>query len=117
MPFKELLARWLLLTIAIVFSSKMIEGIHVSGLVSALAAAAILGVLNTFLRPVLILLTLPITVITLGLFILVLNAMMLEMASFFVYGFTVEGFGAAFWGTIVISLINWIFSALLKQDR
>ena len=114
MPIKELLARWLLLTIAIVFAAKVTDGIYVSGLASALAAAAMLGILNTFLKPVLLLLTLPITVLTLGLFMLVLNALMLAMASFFVPGFYVFGFGAAVWGSIVISLINWVFSALVK---
>ncbi|MFP4036968.1 MAG: phage holin family protein, partial [Desulfobacteraceae bacterium] len=76
-----LLIRWLILTAAITLASYVIDGIEVSGFFSALAAAAILGILNAFFRPILIILTLPINILSLGLFTFVINAVLLKMAS------------------------------------
>ncbi|HOV85542.1 MAG TPA: phage holin family protein [Syntrophobacteraceae bacterium] len=110
-----LLIRWLILTLAIVLSSYLIGGIRVSGFLPAFFAAALLGLLNTFFRPILILLTLPINLITFGLFTLVINALMLKMASGVVPGFQVQGFWAAFWGALVISIVNWLLISLFRD--
>jgi putative membrane protein len=75
------LIRWLILTIAIIVASYLLEGIHISGFFSAFFAAAALGILNALFRPILILLTLPINIMTLGLFTFIINALMLKMAS------------------------------------
>jgi len=110
-----LLVRWLVLTAAILLTAYLLEGIHVSGFFSALFAAAILGVLNVFLRPVLFLLTLPITVLTFGLFTFVINAMLLLMASGVIGGFKVTGFWTALLGSLLITIISWILNTFINE--
>ena len=112
---KGLLVRWLVLTVAIVFSSYLISGIQVSGFFSALFAAAILGILNVFFRPILFILTLPINILTLGLFTFVINALILKMASGVISGFEVHGFWSAVFGALVISAFNWILNSLINE--
>ncbi len=112
---KGLLMRWLVLTVAIILASYLISGIHVSGFFSALFAAAILGILNVFFRPILIILTLPINIMTLGLFTFVINALILKMASGVISGFEVHGFWAAVFGALVISAFNWILNSLINE--
>ncbi len=112
---KGILVRWLVLTVAIVFASYLISGIHVSGFFSALFAAAILGILNVFFRPILFILTLPINILTLGLFTFVINALMLKMASGVISGFEVHGFWSAVFGALVISAFNWILNSLINE--
>ncbi len=110
--------KWLILTAAITVAAYLLEGIHVDGFLSALMTAAILGILNTFFKPILVLLTLPINILTLGLFTFVINALMLKMASGVVSGFRVESFGAAVLGAIIISLasgaVSWILGGLAR---
>jgi len=113
---RGLALRWLVVTFAIVCASYLIEGIRVSGFFSALFAAATLGVLNVFLRPLILILTLPINVLTFGLFTFVINALMLKMASSVIPGFHVEGFWAAVFGALVISVVGWVLSAFI-DDR
>jgi putative membrane protein len=102
-----LLLRWLVLTSAILLAAYLFEGINVSGFFSAFWAAAILGILNALLRPILFLLTLPINILTFGLFTFVINAILLQMASGVISGFEVTGFWPAFFGALVISLVSW----------
>lgn len=112
---RGLLVRWLVLTVAIVFSSYLISGIQVSGFFSALFAAAILGILNVFFRPILFILTLPINILTLGFFTFVINALILKMASGVISGFEVHGFWSAVFGALVISAFNWILNSLINE--
>ncbi|MFH1241073.1 MAG: phage holin family protein [Pseudomonadota bacterium] len=112
---KGLLVRWLVLTVAIIFASYLISGIHVSGFFSALFAAAILGILNVFFRPILLIFTLPINIMTLGLFTFVINALILKMASGVISGFEVHGFWAAVFGALVISAFNWILNSVINE--
>ena len=93
-----ILTRWLVITAGILLASTILSGIRVDSLSTAVVAAAILGVINVFLRPVLIILTLPLTVLTLGIFAFVINALMLLVVSYFVPGFEIEGFFWAFLG-------------------
>jgi len=109
-----LLIRWLILTAAITVASYLMKGIEVSGFFSALGAAAILGVLNAFFRPVLILLTLPINILSLGLFTFVINAVLLMMVSGVMDGFRVYGFWSAVFGSLVISLVSWFLSSFVN---
>jgi putative membrane protein len=108
-----LFVRWLILTVAIMSASYMLEGIHVDNFFSAFFAAAILGILNALFRPVLIILTLPINILSLGLFTFVINAIMLKMASGVIEGFYVYGFWTAIFGSLIISIVNGILSALI----
>jgi len=107
--------RWLLLTAAIIITSYLVRGIYVAGFFSALFAAAVLGILNALLRPVLIVLTLPINILTMGLFTFVINAFLLEMASGVVPGFYVRGFWSAVFGSIIISLVSWLLSSFINE--
>jgi len=112
---KGLLIRWLILTVAIMITSYMLDGIQVSGFFSALYAAVILSVLNVFFRPVLIILTLPFNILSLGLFTFVINAILLMMVSGVISGFMVKGFWTAFWGSLLISLVNAILSSFISD--
>ena len=107
------LVRLLLNAVAVFLTAQFVPGIGVSGPGSALVAGIILGLVNAVIRPVLILLTLPFTILTLGLFIFVVNAICLALAAWLVPGFTLSGFGAAFVGAIVISIVSWVLSAIL----
>ncbi|MCX7816266.1 MAG: phage holin family protein [Syntrophales bacterium] len=102
--------RWLILTIAIVISSYFIEGVRVQGFLSAFSAAAVLGVMNVFLRPILLLVTLPINVLTLGVFTFLINALLLKMTAAVIPGFDVEGFWSAVLGAMVVSLVSWLLN-------
>ena len=107
--------RWLALTGAILFSAYLFEGIRVSGFFSALSAAALLGILNAFFRPIALILTLPINILTLGLFTFVVNALMLKMASGVINGFEVYGFWTAIFGALFISVISWALTTFISD--
>ncbi len=112
---KGIFLRWLILTVAIVVTSYLSGGIYVSGFFSAFFAAAILGILNAFFRPLLILLTLPLNILTLGLFTFVINAIMLMMASGVIPGFEVHGFWSAVFGSLLISIISWFLTSFIGK--
>jgi putative membrane protein len=100
-----------ILAIAYLFPSM----VWVNSVWSALGAAFLLGIVNAIVRPVFILLTLPLTLVTLGLFLLVINALMLWLVAGLVGGFHVSGFWGAFFGSILISLVSWILSRVIKN--
>ena len=110
-----LLIRWLILTVAIISASYLLEGIHISGFFSAFFAAAILGILNALFRPVLLLLTLPINILTFGLFTFIINALMLKMASGVIPGFEVHGFWTAVFGALIISVVSWLLNSFISD--
>ena len=112
---KGIFLRWLILTAAIIVTSYLSSGIHVSGFFSAFFAAAILGILNAFFRPLLLLLTLPLNILTLGLFTFVINAIMLMMASGVIPGFEVHGFWSAVFGSLLISIISWFLTSFIGK--
>ena len=107
--------RWLILTIAIIIASYLVGGIRVSGFFSAFFAAAILGILNAFFRPILFILTLPLNIMTLGLFTFVINAILLKMASGVISGFEVYGFWSAVFGSLLISLVSWVLTSFINE--
>jgi putative membrane protein len=109
--------RWLILTAAILVASYLIAGIEVKGFFSAFLAAAVLGFLNAFFRPILIILTLPINILSMGLFTFVLNGFLLMMASGVISGFEVHGFWSAVFGSLLISIVNWFLSSFLTARK
>src|SRR5690349_19655430 len=113
----RLLITWLVNALALLALPYIFTSIHVDTFVTALVAALVLGLINTLSRPVLILLTLPATLLTLGLFIFVINGLLFWFAGSFVKGFTVDGFWAAVFGAIVYSLISWALSALVMPRK
>ncbi len=112
---KGILLRWLILTFAIMTAAYLFSGIHVSGFGSALFAALVLGILNAFFRPILFILTLPINVLSLGLFTFVINALLLMMTSGIIGGLVVDGFSSALFGSLVISLVSLLLSSFISD--
>ena len=109
----KILLVWLVNALALMAVAYLLPGIQVAGFVTALVAALVLGLINAVIRPVLVLLTLPATLLTLGLFIFVINGLLFWLVGSFVDGFTVSGFWAGVFGAIVYSIISWALSALL----
>lgn len=112
-----ILVRWLISAIAVMLVAYLVPGITVTSFVSALLVALVLGLANAFVRPILVFLTLPITVLTLGLFILVINALLFMITAYFVPGFSVSGFGPAFLGSIVLAIIGWAANMLFEPAK
>jgi putative membrane protein len=110
-----LLVRWLLLTISIIITSYLVDGIIVTSFFSAFFAAAVLGILNALFRPLLLVITLPINILTLGFFTFVINALLLKMVSGVVPGFNVHGFWSAIFGSLIISLVSWLLSSFVNE--
>jgi putative membrane protein len=111
-----LLLRWVLSALALVLIAKIVPGIHATFL-SALGAAVVLGLLNAFLRPIFVILTLPITLITFGLFVFVINAILFGIAAWLVPGFTVHGFRAALVGSILYAIAGMIVHGVTRAGR
>ncbi len=113
----RLLLVWILNAVALLAVTWLLPSIELAGFGSALAAALMLGLINTLVRPVLAILTLPLTVLTLGLFYLVLNALLFWLASALLPGFHVGGFFSALVGAILYGVIAWLLSALVPDKK
>jgi putative membrane protein len=110
---RNLLIVWLINALALLALPYVVPSVQVDGFVTALVAALVLGFVNTLIRPVLVLLTLPVTLLTLGLFIFVINGLLFWTVANLLQGFHVAGFGSAVLGAIVYALISWAASALV----
>jgi len=110
-----LLLRVIVNAATIYLGAYLVPGIIVSGIGPALVAGLVLGVINAVVRPILVVLTFPLTLLTLGLFLFVLNAFCLWLTSALVPGFTVDGFGPAFLGALVISIVSWVMTAFVND--
>ena len=110
-----LLIRLVANALAILAAAYIVPGIEVAGGLSLLAAALVLGLINAVVRPILLFLTLPFTLVTLGLFIFLLNAFCLWLTSWLVKGFEVHGFWAAVLGALIVSVVSWIVNAFLSD--
>jgi putative membrane protein len=109
----RLIAKWLLSALALLLVTYIYSGVQVSNFSSALIAAAVIGLLNMVVRPVLVVLTLPVTLVTLGLFLFVINALLFWAASGILSGFQVNGFLAALVGSLIYSLLGVVIEAAL----
>jgi len=113
----RLLLTWLINAAALMALPYLTSSVTVTNIGAALVAALVLGLVNTLIRPVLVVLTLPVTLLSLGLFILVINALLFWLVAHLVAGFHVDGFGSAFLAAILYSVISWALSTLLlKKD-
>jgi len=110
-----LLIRWLISAVSLLLVSYLVPGIEVQGFFYALLAAVFLGVLNAVVRPIIIILTLPLTIFTLGLFLFVVNGIMLMLVSVVIKGFSVNGFWPAVGGALVLSIINWFSNSYINS--
>lgn len=108
----RLVLRVLINAVAIYVAAAIVPGISLRSVTAAIVAGLVLGIINAIARPVLVLLTLPLTLLTFGLFLLVLNAVCLWLTSVFVPGFQVVGFGAAFLGALLVSAVSWLAHTL-----
>lgn len=115
MKMNGIIIRWLTLTGSILITSYLLDGIRVSGFFSALFAAAILGILNAFFRPIALFLTLPINIMSLGFFTFLINALMLKMVSGVIPGFDVYGFWTAVFGSFLISVVSWLLNSFINE--
>jgi putative membrane protein len=113
----NILAIWIVNALALLALPLVIPSIQVDGFGTAMMIAVVLGLINAILRPLLVLLTLPVTLLTLGLFIFVINALLFQLADKLIDGFHVGGFWSALFGSMVYSLISWALSALLFKTR
>jgi putative membrane protein len=111
------LLSWLLSAISLIIVAKLVPGIFLNGIFAALIAAVVIGLINSTLGVFLKFITLPITIITLGLFWFVINALMLKLASWFVSGFEVRGFLPAFIGSVLLSIVNMVLHWLVLPKR
>ena len=110
-----ILFRWLINAMALIAVTYLVHGIHVSGFWTALWVALVLGLLNAVVRPILIFLTLPITLLTLGLFTFVINAAILLFVGTVTRGFTIDNFSSAFLAAVLLWAIGWLTSVVLKR--
>jgi len=108
------IANLIISALSLMLVSKLVTGVTITGFWGAVLSVVVMAILNTLIKPILFLLTLPVTIVTFGLFTFVLNAIMFLLASQFVRGFHVEGFGAAFVGSLVFSILTTLFSSLIK---
>jgi putative membrane protein len=110
------LIRWAVTTVAVFAAVKILPGITCTSLGALLGASLLLGIINAFVRPVLLLLSIPFIIVTMGFFILIVNALLLLFVGQVVPSFTVEGFWSAFFGSIVISIVSWILSSFFRTS-
>ncbi|RYX94551.1 MAG: phage holin family protein [Comamonadaceae bacterium] len=111
----KLIVRWLLSAVALLAVAHLYSGVAVTSFTDALIAALVIGLLNTIVRPILVVLTLPITVVTLGLFLFVINAIMFWMAGSLLSGFSVNGFAAALIGSLIYSVLGMVIDLALES--
>lgn len=108
--------RVLVAALGLWLATEWVPGINVSTATTLVLAALLLGVVNAIVRPIVVILTLPFTLLTLGLFLLIVNAAMLGLVAAFLPSFSIAGFWPAFWAAIVVSIVSWIGSVLFKKD-
>ena len=113
----NLLVKLLITGLAVLISAYLLPGVSVDGMVSAIIVAAVLMLINAIVKPIMIILTLPVTVVTLGLFLLVINAICILLASKIVTGFRVDGFWWALLFSIILAIINSVFEGLAKKNE
>ncbi len=111
----KLLFRFIFLTVAVYLADYLVAGIHLDGWVSILIAGAALTIIQVVVKPIVKVLTIPITILTLGLFLLVLNALFFWFVSGLIPGMTVDTFIAAFLGSLIVSVLNWIADRVIKD--
>ncbi len=111
----KLIFKWLLSAAALLFVAYIYSGVELHGYKAALIAAFVIGLLNTLVRPILVILTLPVTVVTVGLFLFVINALMFWSAAYLLDGFNVTGFGAALIGSLIYSALSMVINSALDS--
>ena len=114
---QAMILRLLLTALAVIILAYVLPGVEVTSYWTAILVAVVLGLLRLFVKPILVLLTLPATILTLGLFLLIINACIILMADYFVGGFAVDGFWWAFLFALLLSILQSVFYSMLEKDR
>jgi len=112
-----IITRWLIITAAILLASQFVPGIEVDKLSTAVIAACVLGLINIFIRPIVVILTLPLSILTLGVFYFFINAFLLELVAYFVSGFEIKNFFSAFAGSLIISIVSWLANSFITSHK
>lgn len=113
---RAFLIRWVVITISVYIATKLISGIHADSAGALIGASLLLGIINAFVRPILLLLSAPFILVTMGVFIFVINALLLRFVSWLIPPFHVEGFWNAFFGAIIISIVSWLLSSFFRAS-
>jgi len=113
---KAFVTRWIITTIAVYVASAIVPGMHIGSLSTLVGSALLLGIVNTFVRPVLLLLSTPFILLTMGIFIFVINALLLGCISWLLPSFQIEGFWSAFLGSFLISLVGWVLGLFFRTS-
>lgn len=113
---KGVALRFLITGVAVLLAANIVPGIHIEGVVAGLSAAVVLALLNALIRPFLYLFSVPFIVVTLGLFMVLINALLLELTAWLVKGFTIEGFWPAVWGALLVSVVSTILNLLISDE-
>jgi putative membrane protein len=113
---KAFIIRWIITTVAVYVASIIVPGMHVGSLSTLVGSALLLGIVNTFVRPVLLLLSAPFILLTMGIFIFVINALLLSFVSWLFPSFQIEGFWSAFLGSFLISSISWMLGLFFRTS-
>lgn len=116
-PILGFLTRWFVTAVAVLVASKLVSGIHYADYGSLAVAALLLGIINALVRPLLLLITLPVNVLTLGLFTLVINGALFLFVGSVVSGFHVADFWAGFWGALVVSAVSFLIGAIVRRGE
>jgi putative membrane protein len=114
---RAFLQRWLVTTFGVLIASQLVSGINYGGFPALITASLLLGVFNAVLRPVILILSLPLLLLTFGLLIPIVNGLLLLLVGYFVKGFDVAGFWAAFWGGIVIGIVSWVANGMIGKPE
>ena len=114
---RSLLAKLVITMLALLVTGAVVPGIDIDGVVAGFLAAIIFGLVNIFLKPIFIVFTIPITVFTFGIFLLVINGLMLWITSEIVTGFSISGLGSAIVGSILLSIVTWLINSILDNNR
>ena len=115
--FKIFLATWFINTLGVLVAAHLVRGIHYESWGALLIASLMLGILNALLRPVLLVLSLPLVLLTLGFFLLIINALLLYFVGWLVEGFRVATFASAYWGALIVSLVSLVLNPLLGVKK
>ena len=113
----KILLTWIIGALAILLSAWIVPGVNIAGFGASLLAALILGAVNAVIRPIIIILTLPINILTLGLFTLVINVAMVALVALIIPGFSIANFWTALIFTIILSIITWIMEGVIKEEK
>jgi len=112
----KIVIHWIFSALAVLIAAYLLPGVFIESIFAAFVVAVVIGILNAIIRPVLVIFTLPISILTLGLFIFVINAFLILLAGRLVPGFHVAGFGSAFLFSLVLSLVGWILHSFEKEE-